>query len=195
MELLHAKIIADRRTLAARVYNEFRETLPPDAVYPPTIDVLLTEQFRAIIEDTPVPQEKLTEESFAVALLSLPELSAAWRRRKDAELVEIMKKSKPDAVEADLHLASTFFTCSTGPNRANSDPIGYPRILVHAPATNFRYGVWDHSSLQSTLKLEAWNGGGYIMFHEEAEHNARSILEACGLDPGQQWKPYLVYDF
>ncbi|KAJ7841337.1 hypothetical protein B0H14DRAFT_1047269 [Mycena olivaceomarginata] len=62
MALLHAKIIADRRTLAARVYNEFRETLPPDAVYPPTIDVLLTEQFRAIIEDTPVhPQEKLTE--------------------------------------------------------------------------------------------------------------------------------------
>ncbi|KAJ7352402.1 hypothetical protein DFH08DRAFT_934809 [Mycena albidolilacea] len=181
MALLHAKIIADRRTLAARVYNEFRETLPPDAVYPPTIDVLLTEQFRAIIEDTPVhPQEKLTEESFAVALLSLPELSAAWRRRKDAELVEIMKKSKPDAVEADLHLASTFFACSAGPNPG---PIGYPRILVHAPATNFRYGVWDHGSLQSTLKLEAWNGGGHIIFHEQAKHNARSVLEACGLDP------------
>jgi hypothetical protein len=181
------KIIRERRVLASRVYSAFCENLSPDSFYPPRIDVLLTEPFRAIVEDTPVePEEKVTEETFAAALLTVPEFSSDWRRRKDEELAEIMKKKNPNSVEADLLLATTFFTCSTN---STAEPVSYPRILVHSKATEFRYGTWDWNSLQGTFSEEAWNAGGVVKFNEQAERHARSVVEACGLDPGQ-WKPH-----
>jgi hypothetical protein len=181
------RIIRERRVLASLVYRAFCESLPPDSFYPPRIDVLLTEPFRAIVEDTPVePEEKVTEETFAAALLTVPEFSSDWRRRKDEELAEIMKKKNPNSVEADLLLATTFFTCSTN---STAEPVSYPRILVHSKATEFRYGTWDWNSLQGTFSEEAWNAGGEVKFNEQAERHARSVVEACGLDPGQ-WKPH-----
>ncbi|KAF7374930.1 hypothetical protein MSAN_00379100 [Mycena sanguinolenta] len=176
-----AKIIRERRQLAARVYNKWRETLPPDVVYPAKIDVLLTEPFRAVIEDTPIePEEKVTEESFDAAVSSVVEFSADWRRRKQEELVKIMQKIHPDSVEADLHLATTFFTCST---YTNAEPLSTSTILVHASATAIRYGEWGEDSVQKTLGEEAWNAAGRVRLHEQAQRNARFVVEACGLDP------------
>ncbi|KAF7330532.1 F-box domain-containing protein [Mycena venus] len=175
------KLIRERRHLAAQVYNKFRETFPPEHPHPPRVEVLLTEPFRVIIEDTPLPpdEEKVTEESFAAALLSVPDFSADWVRRQNKALVQILKKVHPDSVETDLHLATTFFTCS---EQLNAEPICYPRILVHSMATNFQYHR-DFNTLQGTLGEEAWNHDGKIKFHERAEHNVRSIVEACELDP------------
>ncbi|KAJ6513301.1 hypothetical protein C8R45DRAFT_963164 [Mycena sanguinolenta] len=174
-----AKIIRERRLLAARAYNKWREALPPDTVYPAKIDVLLTEPFRVVIEDTP-DEEELTEESFAAAISYLPEFSADWRQCKEKELVEIMRKIRPDSVEADLHLATTFFACSA---YNNAEPLRSSTILVHASATTIRYGEWDDDSVQRTLGDEAWNAAGRVRIHEQAQRNARLVVEACGLDP------------
>ncbi|KAJ7040353.1 hypothetical protein C8F04DRAFT_254471 [Mycena alexandri] len=183
LEFAHHRIIKERRTLASRVYKKFQEAYPADTIFPPKLDMIRTEPFRTVIEDSPTnPEVKLTEESFDAALLHVPSFSAEWRRSKDQELVELMKKTSPDSTEADLHLATTFFACSTA-----SEAIGYPRILVTSSATAYDY--WDYrdeeeaNSLRVALREDSWNANGTIRFHEQASLNARAVVEACGLDP------------
>ncbi|KAF7374995.1 F-box domain-containing protein [Mycena sanguinolenta] len=195
---VRARIMRERRLFAAQVYNKFREALPPDVVCPAKIDVLQTEPFRVVIEDTPVDPEVediLTEESFTAAISSLPEFSADWRQRKEEELVKIMQKIRPDSVKADLHLATTFFTCSpTNPVMPRMPlkirvplsipaPLSLSTILVHPSTMAMRSGVWDPDSLERTLTEEAWNAAGRVRLHEQAQRNARFVVEACGLDP------------
>ncbi|KAJ7475853.1 hypothetical protein FB451DRAFT_259590 [Mycena latifolia] len=184
------KIIKARRLLAAQMYNEFRAALGPDALLPPKVDVIRSVPFRAVIEDTPVhPEEEVTQESFAAAILQLPQFSEDWKRSKDEELLQIMKKALPDSAEADLQLATTFFSCSAGAH-SSPEPIGYPRILItSAPILLSSYDPpWDPTGDQDQpLKFcfgqEVWNGNNVIRFHERAFRIMRSVLIACGLDP------------
>ncbi|KAJ6494827.1 hypothetical protein C8R47DRAFT_1012074 [Mycena vitilis] len=183
LQAAHVRIIKERRQLAAQVYSKFWETFPADTVFPAKVDMIRTEPFRKVIEDTSIhPEEKVKAESFDAAISQVQDFSVSWRKSKDQELVEIMKTSLPDAVEADLYLASTFFVCS----RMNSEPIGYPRILVHSSATIFHYYSRDKDiehGLQQALNEVAWNRDAQIKFNERAFHTVRSIVEACGLDP------------
>ncbi|KAJ6513367.1 hypothetical protein C8R45DRAFT_1068349 [Mycena sanguinolenta] len=176
----HVKMVKMRQLLAARVYDQFREASAPDVLLPPKIDVLLTEPFRVVIEDTPI-EETLTEESFAAAISSVAEFSVDWQRRKEKELVKIMRKNHPDAVEADLHLATTFFSCST----YFTELLGFPTILVHPSPTQFddQWEEEDTVDLQHTLQEQAWNADGRVRLQERAQRNARAVVEACGLDP------------
>ncbi|KAJ7126990.1 hypothetical protein C8R44DRAFT_780134 [Mycena epipterygia] len=182
LEIEHTKIIKERRLLAAQVYHKYRETFPPDTVFPPKVDVICNEPFRVVIEDTPVyPEEKVTEESFAAAILQVPQISTDWKRCKVEELVKIMKMVVPNAVEADLDLATTFFMSAS--YNAN-EPVGYPRILVHAAASTLRYSDDEGSqSLKWCLGQDSWNGDGTIRIHKRASGIVRSVVEACGLDP------------
>ncbi|KAF7374990.1 hypothetical protein MSAN_00385100 [Mycena sanguinolenta] len=179
--------IKNRQRLAARVYDQFREASPPGMLLPPRIDVLLTEPFRVVIEDT-LAEEVLTEESFAAAISSVAEFSVGWRRRKEKELIKIMRKNRPGAVQADLHLATTFFTCSIYP----AEPLRFPAILVHPSATEFdEWGEVDSEEededtrvdLQYTLQEAAWNADDCVQLQERAQRSARFIVRACGLDP------------
>ncbi|KAJ7274434.1 hypothetical protein B0H12DRAFT_398397 [Mycena haematopus] len=91
-----------------------------------------------------------------------------------------MQQILPDSVEADLHLATTFFACST-----DGEPLRSSTILVHPSTTRFRYGEWDYESdsLQGTLSEEAWNAANSVQFQKQAHRSARLVVEACGLDP------------
>ncbi|KAJ7707705.1 hypothetical protein B0H17DRAFT_1033682 [Mycena rosella] len=168
LELARQRILRERRLLAVQVYHKFCDTFH------------LTEPFRAVIEGTPIePEEKVTDESFAEAISQVsPE---EWKRCKDKELVEIMKKDLPNSTEADLELATAFFTCVP---YGSPEPIGYPRILVTTSATTLGY---PRPSADQALKLllqnDVWNGDGLIQFHERAFRVVRSVLLACGLDP------------
>ncbi|KAJ7104156.1 hypothetical protein B0H15DRAFT_11779 [Mycena belliarum] len=182
------KIIKDRRLRAVQAYNKFRENLGPDALLPPKVEVIGSEPFRTVIEDTSVyPEEKVTEESFAGAMLQVPQFSEDWKRRKDAELLQIMKKACPDCVAADLQLATTFFACNLS---HTAEPFGYPRILVTAAATTLRYHniYWDQAGDQDQpvklcLAEDFWNANQVIRFNVHAHENAKSVVLACGLDP------------
>ncbi|KAJ7601757.1 hypothetical protein DFH06DRAFT_388193 [Mycena polygramma] len=183
LQAAHVRIIKERRQLAAQVYSKFQETFPADTVFPAKVDMIRTEPFRKVIEDTSIhPEEKVTAESFDAAISQVQEFSASWKKSKNQELTEIMKTSLPDAVEADLYLASTFFACS----RMHSEPIGYPRILVHSSATYFQYYLWGKDAehaLEQALNEVAWNNDAQIKLHERAFRTVRSVVEACGLDP------------
>ncbi|KAJ6576433.1 hypothetical protein DFH09DRAFT_1451602, partial [Mycena vulgaris] len=186
LEQERRNIVKERRLLAVQVYHKYRDTFPSDVLFPPKVDMIRTEPFRAVIEDTPVhPEEKVTEESFAAALLHVPQFSDDWRRSKDKELLQIMKKTSPQSVEADLQLASTFFACS---DYGTSEPIGYPRILFTAAPTvlSYRHDGWDGEGdqpLRDCLREEAWNDASVIRFNNTASRIVRSVLLACGLDP------------
>ncbi|KAK7048148.1 F-box domain-containing protein [Favolaschia claudopus] len=183
---LRVKLIKERRLLAAKVYNGFVDSSPHEDILPPKVDMLSTEPFRTIIEDSPIyPEQKITEESFATALLSVPQFASSWKRRKDERLVEIMRKCNPEFTTEHLCLAKTFFRCS---EYSNAEPISYPRILMHGSATyssRWAYVTSDResNSLQGTLKEEAWNADRKVRFHEEAERKAQFVVKACGLDP------------
>ncbi|KAJ7494738.1 hypothetical protein B0H11DRAFT_2003174 [Mycena galericulata] len=185
LEAERIRIIKERCVLAAQTYRTFLETFPADALFPPMIDMISTEPFRAVIEDTSIyPEEKVTEASFAAAILQVPQLSIDWKRRKDQELVEIMKDSIPNAVESDLYLATTYFACSSG----DVEPISYPHILVSTKASTLKYGEPQNgvSDVFQILKLhhdkDIWNANRVVRFHRAAFSNIRSVVEACGLD-------------
>ncbi|KAJ7283261.1 hypothetical protein C8J57DRAFT_1291965 [Mycena rebaudengoi] len=151
-----ARILRERRQLAASVYKKWKETHPPDAILPPKIDAVSNEAFRVVIEDTPIePEEK-------------------WNRCKINELVQIMNKVVPDAGEDDLRLASTFFSALPSGYHSTSAAIGYPRILVHSMASTI---IWAEHIDEDASPLQQ------IQFHEQAFRTMRSVIEACGLDP------------
>ncbi|KAJ7756437.1 hypothetical protein DFH07DRAFT_959085 [Mycena maculata] len=180
LELQHHRTMRERHLLAGSAYGNWLKTFPPDAIFPPKIEVVTAEPFRAIIEITPI-EEKLTEQSFAGALSQVPAFSDDWKRRKDEELLEIMEEHVPNSVEADLHLATTFFMCSGSP-----EPVGYPRILVHSRASSYKYNDRP-GGIDPTIKLyfheDCWNADRLIGFNTAAFRNARAVIEACGLDP------------
>ncbi|KAJ7283173.1 hypothetical protein C8J57DRAFT_1120601 [Mycena rebaudengoi] len=181
-----ARILRERRQLAASVYKKWRESHPPDALLPPKIDAVSNEVFRVVIEDTPFePEEKVTEESFADAISQLPLLAADWNRCKNNELVEIMNKVVPNAGTDNLRLASTFFSVAPDGSHFGSPAIGYPRILVHYFTSNIVGMQYDRicSTLRTCLSADFWNAGNRIRFHEDAFRTMRSVVEACGLDP------------
>ncbi|KAJ7170688.1 hypothetical protein C8R43DRAFT_60482 [Mycena crocata] len=189
LEIEHSKILRERRNLAARVYRAFRDTFPPDTVFPPDVDVIRTEPFRVVIEETSIhPEEKVTDESFTAAIASVPQTSVEWKERKDQELVQIMRQSVPAAVETDLNLATTFFMCSTSNGWGAGEAIGYPRILVHSATTSWGYRETyepagaDHD-LKTCLGANSWNAAGNIRFHEKAYRIAKFVVKACALDP------------
>ncbi|KAJ7035062.1 hypothetical protein C8F04DRAFT_1395128 [Mycena alexandri] len=181
LEIAHTRIIQERRELASQVYKTFRETFPADTVFPANVDMISPEPFRAIIEDTSInPEVKVTEETFAAALLQVPDFSAKWRRSKDEELVEIMKTMVTNSTKADLHLATTFFRWST-----SSEAVGYPQILVCSSAIAFSsYEYTDEThTLRQALRENPWNAKSLIRFNIQASLNVRAVVEACGLDP------------
>ncbi|KAJ6619755.1 hypothetical protein B0H10DRAFT_2024791 [Mycena sp. CBHHK59/15] len=185
LEQERTKIIRDRRSLAVSAYLEYQDTLTPATLFPAKMDVICTEAFRSVIEDPPThPEEKVTEESFAAAILQLPRFSSEWKQRKDEELLHIMKQAIPGSVADDLHLAATFFSCSSGYDLGET--VGYPRILAHWAASSRRYENDTDERMQTIRQCvngDFWNAGGRIRFHHKAYHTVRSVVEACGLDP------------
>lgn len=180
-------IITKRRLLAVQAYRNFLANHPPDTIHPPKLEVICTEAFRAVIEDTPASPEEVTEEIFAAAILQVPQFSIDWKQSKDQSLVKIMKEFLPEAVEADLHLAPTFFSCSATGTGESTEAIAYPRILVHAGTSYLKYNEPKNDGIDETLKLclrqDSWNAHRMIRFHRLAFRNIESVVEACGLDP------------
>ncbi|KAJ7756432.1 hypothetical protein DFH07DRAFT_1027419, partial [Mycena maculata] len=178
LEIQRVRAIKERHLLAGNIaYATWLKTFPPRR------EVVTAEPFRAIIQDTPI-EEKVTEDSFATALSQVPAFSDDWKRRKDQELLRAMKEHVPNSVEADLHLATTFFASSGGSvGYGYTEPIGYPRILVHRKASVLSYHNGISQPIKKLFDQDYWNAAGLIRFHRSAFLNVRSVIETCGLDP------------
>ncbi|KAG6817059.1 hypothetical protein H0H93_007546 [Arthromyces matolae] len=145
---------------AIRVYAA---TQPLHAILPPTADVASEPSFAAIIENTPLVDELLSELHFQSAMEDFPRIVEEWRCAKDEMLVKMINDhpgTKEKATLATLQRATTFFRCNSC-----GRPISYPRILVH------------NCSLAWNYKSET------IEYDSVASGRATRMLQECQLDP------------
>ncbi|KAE9393664.1 hypothetical protein BT96DRAFT_999276 [Gymnopus androsaceus JB14] len=114
---------------------------------------------------------------------------------KIQELVEIMRKSRPNASPADLHLATSVFECTgcldaTNP-RSNAVRMIYPQMFYHSCCLWHRQPVKSRSDerikayrprLSSSFTAGPWSSQS-ITWSEIGSQNAKKIVETCSLDP------------
>lgn len=183
--------LVQRQKVVVTLLKAYTLKRPITEVIPGPADICNMDEFKAIIEDTPVDVE-VNQESFEQAVARLPVLIDEWRAAKDAELICIMNEvtasesqsyiSTPDITRQQLELATTFFKC-----KVCHTTITYPRILVHGCTHDLRYTWRDtdpRSVLWQSLGDETWNlGGDRVGFDKRAHPAARQVVECCQKNP------------
>lgn len=199
-------VLRKRYALLIDAYRDYISTQAIDTVFPPVVDIAITKVFQSLIVDTP-ENEILTEEDFVrVVVAQLPIIMQDWRKAKDDELVEILKKHVPDATVSHLHLATTVFKCDAIGfySTCCNEPLTYPRVFAHRCTSSYDVSTpsvgeslamtWcdtpgvppvDKSLLPFWyLHAVPWNmGGDRISFSEVGSRNAKAAVKACGLNP------------
>lgn len=163
--------------------------------FPSLVDVLANPLFEDLVWHT-LEDEELTSDFFrSMFLQHLPHIIDEWRCVKTQELVEIMRKSRPNASPADLHLATSVFECTgcldaTNP-RSNAVRMIYPQMFYHSCCLWHRQPVKSRSDerikayrprLSSRFTAGPWSSQS-ITWSEIGSQNAKKIVETCSLDP------------
>lgn len=185
-----AVIIRHRQKIVVGRLKGYSIERPVNEIIPGPVDICNMEDFKAVINDTPVDVE-VNNQSFEQAVSRLPLLIDEWRATKDTMLVCIMNKtispeseayvSTPDVNRKQLELATTIFKCKICIN-----PITYPRILVHN-CTHDNHTFWRDSddlqyALWRNLNDEPWHIER-VGFEKRAHLAARQVMECCQQDP------------
>jgi len=138
-EILKTNII---RALQLRVYTldrTIRSTMAQQLIVPHTSYIAVLEPFKTLLTTLPL-EEKVTEEQMSA--LATPDIilqmTEVWRREADISLLGLLSKPLPlstdEAIDrTPLELATTFFRCNWC-----TEPINYPRILMHRCLRNRR---------------------------------------------------------
>lgn len=188
LQKLRNKQISSRRQLFADYMMEAQvqisTTIPGFIFVAPSTDLSQAPSIRAIIEGTPVDQT-ITPDAFIPVRDQLRKLSFGWGVYQSLKLLKVIPANIADPSNnqpSRLFLATTFFRCER-----IRDPISYPEILTH-PGTSsyFPYaGILkpEEKHLFEDFRQEFWNHKSRVSFHEPAARAARSIIEACNLDP------------
>lgn len=109
-----------------------RSTMAQHLIVPHTSYIAALEPFKTLLKTLPF-EERFTEEQMSV--LATPDvilqITEAWRREADISLLGLLSKPLPASADeaidrTSLELATTFFKCNWC-----TEPINYPRILMH----------------------------------------------------------------
>jgi len=142
-EMLEAKItLALRLRLYALDHTVMTtmEAISNPPIVPPTSYIAKLEPFQTLFKTLPL-EEKVSHEHWSglVVHSTIPRMTEAWRHEADLFLLGILSTTRtpmnPDAMidRAPLELATTFFKCNWC-----TEPITYPRILMHGHLRNRR---------------------------------------------------------
>lgn len=147
--------------------------------FPATGDISTYKIFEDLIWDTPEDQN-LTGAFFREKLLEhLPSIIEEWRPAKIQELIEIMRKSVPTAGEAELHLATSVFTCKN----CYAANMHYPQMFYHSCCNR---SPPDHVSAERKPYIIFGRGSWKSQHLTLSDHGSRvvkTLVEACSLDP------------
>ncbi|KAF8907417.1 hypothetical protein CPB85DRAFT_1311757 [Mucidula mucida] len=125
--------------------------------------------FRDIIMNKPHDQD-LTEDDFAEALATLPDICTLWRQQQEDDL-----KSKLSALGRDVNLSLAVNACNC--SRCSSHPVfHYPYFASHA-CFNTR------SSMTVDNPTTSWDYTKIKPAHETIRSNCEEIIRSCDLDP------------
>ncbi|KAJ7577440.1 hypothetical protein C8J56DRAFT_899073 [Mycena floridula] len=164
---------ASRYSLLRTLCTTYQSNQPIDNIMPPVPDIALSEDFRAIIEDTPLTTI-LTIDDFAPAIAELPRIIQEWRSQKDLELLAILQQHDSNSTLSDLNLATTIFKVS------HETCIRYPDILARRSTFSILYDPFRPMGFRGE---GTWNERNVIAYDEDASRNVSAVLKACGLDP------------
>ncbi|KAF8643791.1 hypothetical protein AX16_008810 [Volvariella volvacea WC 439] len=169
---LRTKVISQRCKLLADIVKDFKSSVPRNSVIPTLADFASEERTHQLIFKKAL-SATLTDAELKATRERLPEFVQTWRSACDAILLGIVPTAR-------LDLATTFFSCS-----CCTDPISYPRILVHACLTRGKeqQNCVDQELVMMT-EAQPWRVGAEgVRFHERAWRQAAGILTALGMDP------------
>ena len=88
----HIIMVKDRLLVFMQVIKDYNVTRPIDEANPCPADLYEMEQFKAIVEDTPM-ETTITAESFQEMVQKLPLLCHQWRVARDIDLLAIVQRS------------------------------------------------------------------------------------------------------
>jgi hypothetical protein len=190
------------------------EKQPKPWIYPPLSSIAKSEPFsnimRNLVQDD---DETLIATKLSNLADHIPEISKTWRIEADEYLLGLLSGAEKSTTRAEgeeidrtpLELATTFFKCHWC-----TDPISYPRILMHECLRTKRrlpdadadedsddkpeplkevYGVptvtaahvWNN---MSSWYYPTWNEAReFITVDEESTKSAKAIIQICGEDP------------
>lgn len=179
-------VLSSRRHIFKLRYTEYVRSRPSTHIIPSAADVYFMGNCKSIVEDT-TPDVLVTTESFNDIFDRLPQLIEAWIADRHLDLLALLPGLPSGNSSSPLDLATTFFSCSPTGCVASTQPISYPQILVHNCTRDLGIGYkTDSQNLTDTfesLGSELWNHREQCTFFNDASRYARSIAEACGLDP------------
>ncbi|KAJ3805165.1 hypothetical protein F5876DRAFT_82097 [Lentinula aff. lateritia] len=171
------RILSARLASIQKAFNIIRSESDLREPFPSLGDIFVNKIFDALIRETP-ENEDLNEEFFHLKLLEhLPGMIDEWKPAKVQELVEVMQKSRPTATANDLYLATTIFEC-TG---------CYQRSLLHYPQMFYHGCCMENRNPGFARGLYFWHEGPWsstrIVFSDARSEIAKTVIEACSLDP------------
>jgi hypothetical protein len=186
-------VVAKHFGILRELVDKYTKKQPKPAVVPRAIDLALMEPFRSAVFNTEAKKESRVTELSKLEDHVQP-LVASWQDSANeflAGLLPSIKRSgKHKLGTSQLTLAAIFFRCHWC-----TEPISYPRVLVHNCLTKTRSrsnGDEDSGEELEDEKLLAlvpsyagmpWNYDKEVTFDEEAWKCARSVIVACGEDP------------
>jgi hypothetical protein len=110
MQKERSHTLKERHRILVQVLDDYGLTRPIDEPMPGAADIYHLENFRSVVEDTPI-DVTVTAESFGKAMDEFPALCEQWRKEKAQELQDILQKH-PEGKKATLELATTTFEWS-----------------------------------------------------------------------------------
>jgi len=153
----------------------------PDEIAPGPADLCNMAKMKAVMVH-PDPEAFLTAETFAPVEKHIPLLCQKWCNSKSRYLINLMPLSRNGDIgdESRLLQATTFFRC-----RDCSEPISYPRILVHGCLTKVRLGSRNRGkeelAVYELFGAEPWNLlNNRVTFDESTSASAKLVIKQAG---------------
>ncbi len=169
---------------------------------PTVLDVAFNEPFKSFIFDDSDTEPAFITDKDELAK-TMEQFTEEWNRERDQFLFSLLPESsgkssakgKDRIVSSALHLATTFFRCSSGQTDCPSagDAIPYPDILTHncqrslAKKGNLRNTDPEGLAILSTrLYTRPWLLDCHeLVFDQRASFVARMVVQECGENPDE----------
>ncbi|KIK59130.1 hypothetical protein GYMLUDRAFT_245559 [Collybiopsis luxurians FD-317 M1] len=165
-------------SLLSSEYIEIKRSRDLRDPFPDTADILNDGYFEDLCWDTPLDEEITSDFIKAKLLEHLPRIIDQWKHSKLHELTEIMRRTRPEATILDLQLTTTVFKCS----QCRNAWLVYPQMFYH----DCCFGNIDANSHRLKEIYYFINGPWtpqYLTLNEKSSRVAKTIVEACSLDP------------
>ncbi len=134
------------------------------------------EPFFSLIKNTPLELD-ITTADFSEALKSLPNTCALWRRRRDADLKQILLK---DDHSDNLALAMNMFTCKSRSCMASL--LQYPHLASH-PCFVGSVKMGESATTGLNTSVNVWDPQAIATMTGRLREDFENIIRLCGLDP------------